>query len=159
MNSSWSYINRGNLSHHRICAPMSCCQVARPCSKGLVHDERIDGEATPTMKVMVVAPPENALRIDWRIDLVFPQHIPRSATLTSARICTFMLHGGTTMFREIGERMIKDLTVLSPSTMRSRWLLHLCKSTQYGLEGLPCSSQHIPADADPEGEYHDLARS
>ena len=47
----------------------------------------------------------------------------RSATLTSARICTFMLLGGTTMFQEIGERMTKDLTVLSPPTMRSRWLL------------------------------------
>ena len=42
----------------RICTPMSCCQVARPCSEGLVHDEKIDGVATPTMKIMVVAPPE-----------------------------------------------------------------------------------------------------
>ena len=40
------------------CTPMSCCQVARPCSKGLVHDGKIDGVATPTMKIMVFAPPE-----------------------------------------------------------------------------------------------------
>jgi len=62
------------------------------------------------------------------------------------------------MFQEIGELMTKDVTVLSPSTVRSRWLLHLCESIQHGLEDLPCSSQHIPADVDPEGEYHDLAR-
>ena len=42
----------------RICTPKSCCQVARPCSKGLVHDERNNGVAKPTMKFMVVAPPE-----------------------------------------------------------------------------------------------------
>ena len=37
-------------------------------------------------------------------------------------------------------------------------VLHLCKSTQCGLEGLLCSSQHFPADVDLEGEYDDLAR-
>ena len=37
-------------------------------------------------------------------------------------------------------------------------VLHLCKSSKYGLEGLLCSSQHIPADVDLEGEYDDLAR-
>ena len=37
-------------------------------------------------------------------------------------------------------------------------VLHLCKSTQYGLEGPLCSSQHIPADVDLEGKYDDLAR-
>jgi len=69
-----------------------------------------------------------------------------------------MLLGGTTMFQRIVERMTEELTVLSPSTMRSRWLLHLCKSTQYELEGLPFSSQHIPADVNLEDEYNDLAR-
>ena len=54
--------------------------------------------------------------------------------------------------------MTKELSALSPSTMRSRWLLHQCENTQYGLEDLSCSSQHIPADVDLEGEYDDLAR-
>ena len=36
---------------------------------------KIDGAATSTMKIMVVAPPVKALGLDWRIDLVFPQHI------------------------------------------------------------------------------------
>ena len=66
----------------RICTPLSCCQVARPCSKGLVHDEKIDGVATPTMKIMVVVSArEKALGIDWRIDLVFPRHIPAGVDL------------------------------------------------------------------------------
>ena len=34
------------------------CQVARPCTQGLVHDGRIDGVATPKMKIKVVAPPK-----------------------------------------------------------------------------------------------------
>ena len=48
--------------------------------------------------------------------------------------------------------------MLSPSTKRSRWLLHQYENPQYGLEDLSCSSQHIPADVDLEGEYNDLAR-
>ena len=36
----------------RICTPMSCCQVAQPCSKRLVHDGKVDGVATPTMKIL-----------------------------------------------------------------------------------------------------------
>ena len=55
---------------------------------------------TPTMKItVVVSAREKALGIEWRMDFVFLQHIPRSATLTSARICTFVLLGGTTMFQ------------------------------------------------------------
>ena len=50
-----------------------------------MHDERIDGVATPTMKIMVFAPlerkREKALGIDWRIDLVFPRHIPAGVDL------------------------------------------------------------------------------
>ena len=53
--------------------------------------------------------------------------------------------------------MTKELTALSPSTMSSRRLLHQCENSQYGLEDLSCSSQHIPADVDIEGEFDDLA--
>ena len=52
----------------------------------------------------------------------------------------------------------KGINGVSPSTMRSRWLLHQCENPQYGLEDLSCSSQHIPADVDLEGEYNYLAR-
>ena len=41
---------------------------------------------------------------------------------------------------------------------KPRCLPHQCESTQYGLEDVSCSSQHIPADVDLEGEYDDLAR-
>ena len=44
----------------KMCTPMSCCQVARPCSKGLVHDEKIDGVATPT----IVFPLHNPAGVD-----------------------------------------------------------------------------------------------
>jgi len=84
----------------------------------------------------------------------------QSATSTSAKILyvSVMLPCGTNMFQGIFKSMTKILTVLSPSTMRSRWLLHQCENPQYGLEDLSCSSQHIPADEDFEGEYNDLAR-
>ena len=62
------------------------------------------------------------------------------------------------MFQRIFESMTKEPTVLSPSTMRSRWLLHQCENPQYGLEDLSCSSQHIPAVVDLQGDYNDLAR-
>ena len=57
--------------------------------------------------------------------LLFPeQHT--SATRTSAKIlfAKVMLSCGTNMFQGIFKSMTKELTVLSPSTMRSRWLLH-----------------------------------
>ena len=68
-----------------------------------------------------------------------------------------VLLSGTTMFQGILRSMTKELTALSPSTMSSRRLLHQCENSQYGLEDLSCSSQHIPADVDIEGEFDDLA--
>ena len=57
---------------------MSCCQVARPCSKGLVHDEKIDGVATATMQIMVVAPPERKHSVSiGRSILFFLTHCSR----------------------------------------------------------------------------------
>ena len=50
------------------------------------------------------------------------------------------------------EQVTKELTVLPTSTMKIKVF------TKYGLEDLSCSSQHIPADVDLEGEYDDLAR-
>ena len=65
-------------------------------------------------------------------------------------------HAARTCSKGILKSMTKECTALSPSTMRSRWLLHHCEDTQCGLEDFSCSSQHIPADVD--GEYDDLAR-
>ena len=50
--TSWSV----TLTSVWNCTPMSCCQVARPCSKGLVN--AWTALAPSTMKIKVVAPPE-----------------------------------------------------------------------------------------------------
>ena len=66
----------------RICTPMSCCQVARSCSEGLVHDEKNDGVAySHDEDHGGCSAREKALGIDWRIDLVFPRHIPAGVDL------------------------------------------------------------------------------
>ena len=72
----------------------------------------------------------------------FPQHHEASVWISTS------VSSGTTMFREIDERMTQDLKVLSPSTMRPRWLSHLCNSIQYGLEGLSCSYLRISTGVD-----------
>ena len=54
--------------------------------------------------------------------------------------------------------MTKELTPLAPPTMKIKLVAPPEKSTRYRLEDLSCSSQHIPADVDLEGEFSELAR-
>jgi len=70
-----------------------------------------------------------------------------------------VLSSGTTMFQRIVERMTKTLTALaSPTMMIMAVAPPERECTRFELEDLSCSSQHIPADVDLEGEFNDLAR-
>ena len=52
--TSWS----ATWTSARNCTPMSCCQVARPCSKGLVHDEKMTAWLHPQWRSKVLSSPD-----------------------------------------------------------------------------------------------------